>query len=96
MEMIVLAMIVEMQKRENKYLAYTVRYAGDEKDTLIIVPHENFEAHIRYLWNHFYMDGNSYNDRSPVRFIHNFVLCDTLGEIESWLEWNNKGVETWT
>lgn len=90
MESIVLSMIVQMTRNEYKYLAYTVRYSGDEKDTLIVVPHENFESHARYLWNHFFMDGNAYSAKSPVRFIHNFILCDSLDEIERWETWFGK------
>lgn len=90
MESIVLSMIVQMMRNEYKYLAYTVRYSGDEKDTLIVVPHENFESHVRYLWNHFFMDGNAYSAKSPVRFIHNFILCDSLDEIERWEMWFGK------
>lgn len=95
MASIVFNMIVGMMKKENSYLAYTVRYKGDEKDTLIIVPHENYESHIRYLWDYFFMDGNSYNSKSPIRFIHNFIMCDKLSEIEDWLKWQDKEVETW-
>lgn len=92
---IVFNMIVGMMKKENAYLAYTVRYKGDEKDTLIIVPHENYESHIRYLWDYFFMDGNSYNSKSPVRFIHNFIICDKVSEIEDWLKWNDNEVDEW-
>lgn len=92
---IVFNMIVGMMKKENAYLAYTVRYKGDENDTLILVPHENYESHIRYLWDFFFMDGNAYNSKSPVRFIHNFIMCDKLSEIENWLKWQDKEVETW-
>ena len=95
MASIVFNMIVGMMKKENAYLAYTVRYKADENDTLIIVPHENYESHIRYLWDFFFMDGNAYNSKSPVRFIHNFIMCDKLSEIEDWLKWQDKEVETW-
>lgn len=95
MASIVFNMIVGMMKKENAYLAYTVRYKADEKDTLIIVPHENYESHIRYLWDFFFMDGNAYNSKSPVRFIRNFIMCDKLSEIEDWLNWQNKEIETW-
>lgn len=87
MESIVLAMIVQMTKSEYKYLAYTVRYSRDETDTLVVVPYENYDSHIRYLWNHFFMDGNAYSAKSPVRFIHNFIFCDSMEEIESWKLW---------
>lgn len=87
MDSIVLNMIVQMQMNDHAYMAYTVRYSGDERDTLVIVPHENFTAHIRYLWNHFFMDGNAYSAKSPVRFIHNFVFCDSMAEIERWKTW---------
>lgn len=92
---IVFNMIVGMMKKENAYLAYTVRYKGDEKDTLIFVPHENYESHIRYLWDFFFMDGNAYNSKSPVRFIHNFIMCDKLSEIEDWLKWQDTEVDGW-
>lgn len=95
MASIVFNMIVGMMKKENAYLAYTVRYKGDEKDTLILVPHENYETHIRYLWDFFFMDGNAYNSKSPVQFIHNFIMCDKLSEIDDWLKWQDKEVETW-
>lgn len=95
MASIVFNMIAEMLNREYAYLAYTVRYSGDEKDTVILVPHENFDSHIRYLWDHFFMDGNSYNAKSPVRYIHNFVMCDSLSEVEDWLKYQNKEVDAW-
>lgn len=95
MASIVFNMIVGMMKKENAYLAYTVRYKGDEKDTLLLVPHENYESHIRYLWDFFFMDGNAYNSKSPVRFIHNFIMCDKLSEIDDWLKWQDKEVDGW-
>ena len=95
MASIVFHMIACMMQKENAYLAYTVRYQADEKDTLIIVPHENYESHIRYLWDFFFLDGNASTSTSPVRFIHNFIMCDKLSEIDDWLKWQDKEVETW-
>lgn len=90
---IVLSIIAQMMKSEYRYVAYTVRYSGDETDTLIVVPHENFDGHIRYLWNHFFMDGNAYSAKSPVRFIHNFIFCNSMEEIEHWKEWFREEAE---
>lgn len=85
MKFMLLNLITQLATSNCNYCAYQARYENHEKDTIIIISNNDFINHSFYLYDHFNLDAISYNAKSPIISIEDFIFCNSITDIERWL-----------
>lgn len=86
MKFMLLTLITQLTTSDCKYCAYRARYENHSTDTIIIISNNDFINHSIYLYDHFNLDAVSYNSKSPIVSIEDFIFCNSISDIERWLD----------
>lgn len=86
MKFMLLTLITQLTTSDCKYCAYRARYENHGTDTIIIISNNDFINHSIYLYDHFNLEAISYNGKSPIISIEDFLFFNTLTDLERWLD----------